>query len=179
MKRIVSMIILAALLLPMAALASPAIDYTSLTEEQLQQVIDSANQELARRSLADTNYLATGSVAGFFVGIKSLVRGQDFEGKPAFTLSYDLRNDSQEELSPLMLLTVVASQAGNPNMVTFIAKPGEGVSAPSFEPLKPGEIQSESTDYLMNGEGPVTITVSLLIPDEAGTPPFVAELPLN
>ena len=161
---------------PLAALAAP-VDYAALSDEQLQAVIDGANQELARRRIENTQYLATGSVAGFFVGIKSLVRGEDFEGKPAFTLSYDLRNDTQELISPMMAITVAASQAGTPSEVTVILRP-EGISAPNFEDLAPGTMLSQSTDYLINGDGPVTVTVSQLFPGETISEPLVIELPL-
>jgi hypothetical protein len=176
MKRIISIILLAVMLVPLAALAAP-VDYAALSDEQLQAVIDGANQELARRRIENTQYLATGSVAGFFVGIKSLVRGEDFEGKPAFTLSYDLRNDTQELISPMMAITVAASQAGTPSEVTVILRP-EGISAPNFEDLAPGTMLSQSTDYLINGDGPVTVTVSQLFPGETISEPLVIELPL-
>ncbi|MDD4080055.1 MAG: hypothetical protein PHP02_01405 [Eubacteriales bacterium] len=176
MKRIVSLILLAAMLVPLAALAAP-LDFQALNDEEIQAVIDGANQELARRLVARTDYLATGSVAGFFVGIRSISRAEDFEGRPAFTLAYDLRNDSQAPQSPLLLLAVAASQNGVPNEVTFVLKPGEGIESPNLGEVGPGEMISEATDYLINGEGLVTVTVSLLIPDGTSTP-FVAELPL-
>ena len=176
MKRFVSLILLTLMLVPLAALAAP-VDFQALNDQELQAVIDGANQELARRRVAQTDYLATGSVAGFFVGIRSLTRGEDFEGRPAFTLSYDLRNDSQAPMSPLMLLTVVASQNGVPNEVTFVLKAGEGIVSPNLGEVGPGEMITEATDYLLSGEGPVTVTVSQLIPDETSSP-FVADLPL-
>lgn len=176
MKRMISIILLAALLLPLAAMAAP-VDFAALSDEQLQAVIDGANQELTRRHIASTPYLATGSVAGFFVGIKSLERGTDYEGKPAFTLSYDLRNDSQAPLSPLMTLAVSVSQAGTANEVTLILRDG-GISAPSFDDLNPGEMVSESTDYLLSGDGPVTVTVGQLFPGETVAEPLVIQLQL-
>jgi len=176
MKRILSIVLLTAMLLPLVALAGD-FEFQALSDEELQAVVDSANQELARRRIADTDYLATGSVAGFFVGVKGLIRGEDFEGRPAFTLLYDLRNNSTEPLNPLMLITVMAFQDGSPSDVTFVPRGGEGLVLPNVGAVKPGEMISEATDYLLSGQGPVKVVVSPLIPDGASLP-FEAEFTL-
>jgi len=176
MRRILGIVLLAAMLLPFVALAGD-FDFQALSDEELQAVLDRANQELACRRAADGDYLATGSVAGFFVGVKGLVRGKDFEGRPAFTLLYDLKNNGQEPLSPLMLITVMAFQNGSPSEVTFVPGDGERLSLLHVGTVMPGEMISEATDYLLSGEGPVKVVFSPLIPDEASLP-FEAELPL-
>ena len=53
----------------------------------------------------------------------------------------------------------------------------EGSLSPNLGEVGPGELITEATDYLLSSEGPVTVTVNQLIPDETSRP-FIAELPL-
>lgn len=179
MKRLLSLLLLAALLLPWLALASSGIDLSALSDQELQALIDSATRELKSRHPDSAVYLAEGRVAGIFIGIKSLSRAEDMEGRPAFTLTYDLRNETYTPLIPILVFTLVATQRDEPSEMASVFRE-EGLSTRQFMELQPGEmILDEREDYLLQGDAAVTLTFSQMLPGETASPPFVVTLPLD
>lgn len=172
MKRIIGLLLAALLLLALPALAAPAVDFTTLNDEQLAQLIADAQRELSSRRFQQTVYLAKGGVPGLTIGLVELALEDDMVGKPAVTIRYDLYNTSSQPVTPLTAFAVTVTQNGQELENTYVVRTdGSGSSADAFTDLQPGGLVSMSSSFALLEEGPVTVTFAPLF--DQGVQPFV------